>query len=1233
MKALFEGMCPNCRGEISDERLRYGLPCEKCLPNAAGLISLRDQLSPAQFHVAVANALKQFGTYAEYDSVVKMDELSASFSQFFEKITGEKPYKEQVSWAVRVLSGESFALVAPPGVGKSVFSEVMALFLALRGKHVIFLTPTTLLASQVSKRLREFSSGLGVSIAEFTSSALKLERGSPKDSIVVVTSNGLRVHFQELIGSRFDIAFVDDVDAILRSSKNLERLLQLIGYKHEDLQLASKIAFGRLNAMKLARRDPESAKRTLIEIDKLMSSVPHLTAQVVLTSATARAKGKGAVLLDVLLGMNVEGGLGGTRNVVDVKIRGDLMEEPIKEIQRLGAGGLIFVSHDLGSRFAKDLYAKMKERGLPVELAEGKRSVKLVQELERGKIWALIGLASYYGPLVRGLDLPAAVRYAVFVGVPKFMFKISGDETNPVRIYQLLWELGTALNDSQARKLASELRRMIRPLSQEEFKALEKNVKNMGHGTEHKTEDKKDEKQQYMQRVLDKVNQARERLSILLNREGAVEALKKSERLIVREKGGSLYLLVPDLMTYLQASGRTSRIGREGFTTGLSEVIVDDEAVMDALERQAKLYIQDIEWREVHQVDWDALAKRMSEERSGGNGLKPLSPALMVVESPNKARTISSFFGRSIRKNAGGILAYEVNVGHRPLTIVATGGHLLDLPIPGQGEFGVKEVNGEYLPSFTTIKKCMVCGFTFTEGSSCPACGSSYVRDSYSVIRALRQMASEVDTVYVCTDPDIEGERIAWDVMMVLSPYNKNIVRAAFHEITRNAVLDALSKPRAVDERLTEAQVVRRIDDRWVAFHVAKALAELQGRPLPVATGRVQAPALDWIVERYAERHKYIHVYATLELEPAHVRLVIQLPKELNKKTCKEIFDGSEARVASVFEREEEENPPPPFTTDELLLAASFYLKMGVEETMRTAQELFEAGLITYHRTSSTHISSSGMMLAKTFIEGKWPAEAVSLYRPRSWGPEGAHEAIRPTRPMGEDELRNAVEEGLIRIPFELRWPHYALYSLIFKRFIQSQMAPAYVKRQKFEVEIKPKWDRGEIKSEGEVLVEVVRDGWMRISNLNVHERLKVGDIEKCTVVGCRRGTEPGKGILSEGSLVALMKKRGIGKPSTYASTVERLKRHGYVISSGRMNYLIPTKSGIELDQKLRIAFPSLVSDETTRQLEQLMDGVESGAYSYQEVLRKIHSDVLLGVAQAKAILTEKGYGKPLENG
>ncbi len=1228
MKALFEGMCPNCGGEISDDRLRHGLPCERCLHNASDLIKLRDELSPAQFHAAIARALKEEGTYADYDLVVKMDELLASFSSFFEGITGEKPWKEQESWAVRVLSGESFALVAPPGVGKSVFSEVMALFLASRGKHVIFLTPTTLLASQVSRRLRAFSKGLGTSVAEFTSSAVKVEKGSPDDSVVVLTSNGLRVHFEELMRTRFDVAFVDDVDAVLRSSKNVERLLRLLGYGSDELELAAKIAFGRLNAVRLARRDPESAKKALLEVEELKTKVPRHPAQLVLTSATAKTRGKGAALLDALLGMNIEGGMGGTRNVVDVKLKGDLVEKAIEEVQRLGAGGLVFVSHDLGSKFAKELYQKMKEKGLPVGFAEGKRSVKLIQEFEKGKVLALIGMASYYGPLVRGLDLPATVRYALFVGVPKFMFKISDDETNPLRIYQLLWELGTVMNDPEARKLASEIRRMIRPLSQEEFKALENHVKT-GKGIPKG----KDGEQSYMEKLVDKLSQARGKLSSLLRAEGAVDALKKSPRLIIREKAGSLYLVVPDLMTYLQASGRTSRIGREGFTTGLSEVIVDEEAAMDALERQAKLYIQDMEWREVNDVDWEQLLRRMTLERNGGLGIKPLSPALMIVESPNKARTISSFFGRSTKKSAGGVVAYEVNVGRRPLTVVATGGHLLDLPTPGEGEFGVKEINGQYFPSFTTIKKCVVCGFTFTQGTTCPACGSTYVKDSASTIRALRRMASEVETVYVCTDPDVEGEKIAWDVMMVLSPYNKNIVRAAFHEITKAAVLEALANPRQVDERLTEAQVVRRIDDRWVAFYVAKALAELEGRPLPVATGRVQAPALNWIVERYVQRDKYMHVYVSVELQPAKVRLSLELPKELNRKLCRAAFQGAPATVISVSEFDQEENPAPPFTTDELLQAAAFSLKMSVAETMRTAQELFEAGLITYHRTSSTHVSATGMLLAKTFIEGKWPAELASLYQPRGWGPEGAHEAIRPTRPMGEEELKNAIEEGLIKLPFELRWSHYALYSLIFKRFMQSQMAPAKVKKQKFAVEIMPNWNRGLVTSEGEITVEIAQEGWTKLANPKVHARFAAGDKESCSVTGCRRGTEPGKGILSEGSLVALMKKKGIGRPSTYASTVERLKRHGYVISSGKLNYLIPTERGIKLDDSLRTAFPDLVSDESTRRLVQLMDGVESGSYDYQEVLKKIHAEVMTSVGQAKAILAGRGNASPASSG
>ena len=1219
MKALFENMCPNCGGEISDDRLRYGLPCEKCLPQTGALKEVYSSSSMKEFHLAVAEALKEVGTLKNYETVIKLDELSSDFSVFFEAVTGEKPWKEQESWAIRVLNGESFALIAPPGVGKSIFSEVMALFMASKGKKIIFVTPTTVLASQVSSKLRAFSKGLGITIGEFSSYVPKAAMGKPSDNVIILTSAGLRVHFKDLTETRFDMAFVDDVDAMLRSSKNVERLLALLGYSKDDLDLAIKSALKRLSALKVSRKDPAAARKALLEAEEMKRRLPKKEAQVVLSSATAKPKGKGALLLSVLLGMEVEGGMGGTRNVVDVKVAGDPGAKCVEEVKRLGPGGLVFVSHDLGSKFAKQLCQDMLEKGVKVAYAEGRKSVRIISGFEKGDIQALVGMASYYGPLVRGLDLPLTVRYALFVGVPKFMFKISGEETNPLRVYQLLWELGSVLDEPKAKKLASEIRRMMRPLNQEEFRALENLIK------ANKYPDEKSEKS-YMDELILKVKEAREQLAILFSRPGAVEALKKSPHLIIREKEDQLYLVVPDLMTYLQASGRTSRIGKDGFTTGIAEVIVDDEAAMSALQRQAKLYFQDVEWREVNDVDWKSLLSRMAMERNGGLGVKPESPALMIVESPNKAKTISSFFGKSTKKSSGEVLAYEVNVGRRPLTIVATGGHLLDLPTPGEGEFGIKSVNGEYLPSFSTIKRCMACGFTFTEGNSCPVCGSTYVKDSAYTIEVLRKLALESEKVYICTDPDVEGEKIAWDVFMVLSPYNKNIQRAAFHEITKSAVLDALVNPRQVDEKLTEAQVVRRVDDRWVAFFVGKTLREIQDKQLPVATGRVQGPALDWIVKRYQERELYLRSYLTLNLRPTNVKVVLELPKDLGKKECSAAFEGAEATVTRVEDKEEESSPMPPFTTDELLESAAFSLKMGVAETMRTAQELFEAGLITYHRTSSIHVSVTGMDIARTYIEAKWGEESGELYQPRGWGPEGAHEAIRPTRPMGEEELKNAVEEGLLRLPFELRWPHYALYSLIFKRFMQSQMAPAKYTKQRFTVSIHPKWEKGDVSYDGESVTSIIKEGWMKLSNFKLKDSLSQGQALNCELVSFRKGSQPGKGILTEGGLVALMKKKGIGKPSTYASTVERLKKHGYVITRGKLSYLIPTGWGINLDSVLNKAFPALVSDDTTRRLVEFMDGVENGTYDYQEVLKKMHEEILYACGQAKAVLADNKF-------
>jgi len=1270
-------MCPNCGGDVSEDRLRYGLPCKACLSDAAaeGLKLQFGELDPSSFREKVAEALQAEGKLKNYGDVVRLDREVSRFSSFFKQVTGFDPWRSQESWARRALSGESFALISPPGVGKSVFSAVMALYMAMAGKKVLFLTPTALLASQTSSRLRLLSSRAGgVPVSELTS----LAKGGAQDApIVVTTSVGLRVRFNSLKG-RFDAAFLDDADSMLRSSKNVERLLMALGYSEGTVEGAFKLSLARSRALRKARSEPEEARRALREMEEQGALAEKRPAQVIFTSATAKTSGRGAMIFSSLLGMEVQGGMGGIRNVVDVALdpsslgspspAEDLREDPdegrqeggregdrggeqegqlegtreegggrageegssgrpggppnppqealaaaaVSEVRRLGKGGLVFVSHDLGQTYAKELARKLTSAGLPSSYVEGKRAPSTVSKLVNGELHALVGMAGYYGPLVRGLDLPSSVRYALFVGVPKFMFKITSSETNPLRLSQLLWEISYSVSGEElvrARRLSSTLRRMARPLGREELRRLEEALR-QGRELEG-----------YLGEMQKQVKGAQELLAGLLNRRDVVESLKASPRMVVRERQGSLYLVIPDFMTYLQASGRTSRMGPEGMTTGLSEVVVDDWAAMAALEKSARLYFHEMSFLRPRDVEWDALLRRLEADRAGGGGVRPKGPALMIVESPNKARTISGFYGKATRKTVGDLTAYEVNMGGRSLTVAATGGHLFDLPAEETEGYGVVDLDGTYLPVLAPIKKCMVCGTTFTEGSSCPSCGSTLIRDASRTVSSLRKLASEADMVYVCTDPDVEGERIAWDVTMMLRPYNGDVRRAAFHEVTRQAVSRALEQSKEVDERLTEAQVVRRVDDRWVAFHVGDVLRGLFYSSAPVATGRVQAPALNWVVTRYVQKDLYTHSYLTLDLSPQGLKVRIELPKELGKRELKKAFDGARAVAVSVRESRQELPPRPPFSTDDLLQTAALLLKMGVGEVMGVAQELFEAGLITYHRTSSVHVSDAGLGIARTYVEGRW---GVAAFQPRTWGPEGAHECIRPTKPMDEDELKVAVEEGMIRLPMELRWPHYALYSLIFNRFMESQMPAAKVLRQAYELRMTPKWERGEVSVKGEVVTGVEDPGWTRMSQLQISPSLSQGQEMTCSVSGFRRSSEPGKGVLTEGSLVALMKKRGIGRPSTYASTVDRLRKHGYVMAVGKAGYLIPTEKGRKLNEVLEIAFPTLVSEETTRRLVEMMDGVGSGLYDYQEVLRKLHADVLGSCAAAKAILDGK---------
>ncbi|MFN7106291.1 MAG: reverse gyrase, partial [Pyrobaculum sp.] len=478
--------------------------------------------------------------------------------------------------------------------------------------------------------------------------------------------------------------------------------------------------------------------------------------------------------------------------------------------------------------------------------------------------------------------------------------------------------------------------------------------------------------------------------------------------------------------------------------------------------------------------------------------------------------------------------------------------------------------------------------------------GGTYVDDldrppdckPLDVLSSIRNMAVEVDTVLLATDPDSEGEKIAFDLYLGLRPYVSDIKRVEFHEVTRRAILAALASPRSIDYSLVKAQIVRRIEDRWLGFGLSKILQKHFGRP-NLSAGRVQSPVLGWIVKTYEEARRQKTYRLTIQLDNA--KLTLLLPVEI----AKVLKEKKKVKVTPVESGGREINPPPPYTTDELLRDAVRRLGLSAEVAMRLAQDLFESGLITYHRTDSTRVSNVGMAIAREYITKKFGEGA---YRPRAWGEaEGAHEAIRPTKAIDVDELRGLINAGVLQLAIRPTASHYKLYDLVFRRFIASQMDPSQVAVVKYTIEIDG------YTSEVERVVKMAGEGFQRMYTVAAGEgELPRGEVEVAII-----RSHMVEGVLSQADVLALMRQKKIGRPSTYARILETLAKRYYVFvpRQSRVKLMKPTQLGRGVYHFLEQNFGRLVDEERTRLIEQHMDEIERGGARYEEVLYELFEE------------------------
>jgi len=1176
--------------------MRFGI-CENCLESVEDVKSWKGVLKSLEEKGRLYFAGEVFDFYRRFDE----------FSKFFKRAVGQRMWSLQEVWARRILLKRNFSIVAPTGVGKTVLGTVLALYFAANGKKSYIVLPTALLVQQVAEKIDSYSERLGINPRKVCYHAAlgeeerreSLEKVAGGDFDILVTTERFLVnHFDVLKGKNFDFVFVDDVDSFLKSPRNIDRILAILGFDNATIGLAFQLIELRREASRL-RRMGKNASEVLEQIESIRNKIEDYKSRnniglLVVSGATVKAKRtKRIKLFEELLKFQIGFKPEFLRNIKDfyIEANGEIESQVLSLIKSFGSGCLVFVPSIFGRDYALKLSAWLNANGVRAN-AYVKMDEQLLEKFEKGEYDALIGVASFRGPLARGIDLPERVRYVIFTGVPRMEIKLGWNEYNLTKILTLLKNIREFLEKSQLEK-ASQIINCLRRITPVDKRTLERIKASIETGVQLSG---------YEEYVKGLVLEARDFLRSAITPK-VIEGIMQSKEISLKKRDGDFYLVVADPIAYVQASGRASRMFAGGITHGASFLLVDDEKAFYSLKRKMEFMLGEATWTRFDAEKAERWFRKIDEDRSiireirEGRIVKRVrdfvKAALLIVESPTKARTISRFFGKPYKRKIGDVTVFEVSTGEFVLNIVASMGHIYDLVI-NEGFHGVKIQDGDFIPIYDFIKKCKKCGEQFTGLEFCPKCRNQDFYSKSELVDAMRNIALEVKTVFIATDPDMEGEKIAYDVYCSLYPMNARIERLEFHEITKRAFLQAIKDRRKINLRMVEAQLVRRIEDRWIGFELSQKLWQ-RFQNYRLSAGRVQTPVLGWIIERVSESRKRRKVLtATLSngLRVSIENPVVQFPAEQIERRISEL----KARIVNLKTEERSISPPPPYTTDTLLRDASVKLGFPATKTMMIAQDLFEIGLCTYHRTDSTTVSATGIGLAKDYIQEKYP----SLFVPRKYFMEGAHECIRPTKALDTEQLKNLISTGILRFPKRLTNDHFQLYDLIFKRFIASQMREAKLLYQQFNVVIDGN------QTFVEKPVRILSEGFNKILPIKTANAVQEGEY---ALKFARLLYLPAAKPFTQGEIIALMKEKGVGRPSTYAKTVATILERGYAIEKG--NRLISTTLGFKVYKYLSLMFGEYTSEETTRRLESVMDMIEQGKADYKEILKELHQEIL----------------------
>ena len=1110
-----------------------GLVCSRCLEEAEGKQN-------------ILRLLKEKGKIQNLEKVYNCEKKLEEFEKFFERITGFKLWSLQKSWAKRVFLGRSFAIVAPTGVGKTTFGLVLSAF--YDGK-VLIVVPTRMLGKQCEKKLNDFlkNSQISRKVLFYESKASVKRKFEEGDFDILIGTNAfLQKNFEKIIKIDFRLIFIDDVDSFLKRSKNIDNLFHLLQFKEEEIKLALK---------------PQKTEKDWEELDRIRKKERKRI--LLLSSATLVPKSSRISLFRNLLGFDIQKAVTTLRNVEDFEIRVKDFEEAkrksVEIIKKLGSGGLVFVSSLGGRKEAEEVIEFYKKEGIKAVLYEDMK----LEEFKKGKNEVAVGISLITNPLVRGIDLPSVIKYAIFLEPPLFRIPLS-EEISIREMFFLLTSLYPLMEEKE--KTQADITYLRKYLNlREEY--LEK-----------------------YPRVKERVEKIKRELTSLFKNEEFLRKINATPDISLLHQEGKLFIVLGDASTYIQATGRTSRLVGNRLTLGVAFLFYTNPKYFNSLRKRLLSFFreQEIEFKEYRKEILGELKERLEEDRIYAKKVLEekivpeerefLRTTLVIVESPSKAKTIASFFGKPQTRIIGESLFYEIPLEDRTLSITASLGHIYDL-VTHKGFFGVL-VNERFVPVYDTIKICPAHKVQHTDINYFPPECRENLRDKLQIIESLSEAAFQFDEVYICTDPDAEGEKIAYDLYLSLRFFSPSIKRAEFHEVTPQSFRKALREAREINLNLVKAQLVRRISDRWVGFALSQKLWEVFDRNT-LSAGRVQTPVLGWIIENY---HKLKEKKARIDCEISGYRLTLELE---DTKLAYQVF--KELEKAEIEEREEKEeviNPQPPYTTDAILKDSPF----SATKTMSLLQELFEKGLITYHRTDSTRVSFAGQNVAQRYIEEKFGAEWVEK---RSYFSEGAHECIRPTRPQDPDSVRLALNTGML----ELEEPFNALklYEMIFRRFIASQMKPARVKYKV--VKIKLPFFQKEVS----IPMKILEEGFFRINPyLRVLREVKDFKIKPVKIYFIAK--EP---PFTQGTLIMRMKERGLGRPSTYAQIINTLLERGYVVE--KKGKLFPTPLGIKVYNYLSRRYSQFIDEEFTRKLEEEMDKIERAEIPYQQVLKRVY--------------------------